>query len=156
MGYVTDGVELVGAEAMEVVFGEATVAEKVSEDEGQDGVGGWHTLRDADLPQMRVPHPSLFSGEGWAATNFSSPEIRRKYGKYGDMIPIPRLSDSPIHPPLQAGRAVMLSRPIRQGRGANGALSDLPLLCELFPQRTVSGVASPPASAPRLWGNTGT
>ena len=33
---------------------------------------GWHTLHDADLPQMRVPHPSLFSGEGWAATNFSS------------------------------------------------------------------------------------
>jgi RHS repeat-associated protein len=32
---------------------------------GIDPDGGWHTL---DFPPMRVPYPSLFSGEGWDST----------------------------------------------------------------------------------------
>ena len=44
---MADGVELVRGEAVEVVFGKATVAEQAGEDEGQDGVAVVEVTVDA-------------------------------------------------------------------------------------------------------------
>jgi len=51
---MADGVELVRGEAVEVVFGKATVAEQAGEDEGQDGVA---VVEGAVDPAMLFPEP---------------------------------------------------------------------------------------------------
>lgn len=56
---MADGVELGGVEAVEVVFGEATGAEQVGEDVGQDGVAVIEVVIDAAAlfakPPFQVP-----------------------------------------------------------------------------------------------------
>jgi len=75
---VSDGVELVGGEAKEIVFGETTGAEQAGEDLGQDGVAVVEGAVDPAAlltePAFQFPEFRGFPDPGGAFLGFPAPQ----------------------------------------------------------------------------------